>query len=151
MKGVKSCKVTYRKPTVNEILSKRQCILCAAPEGQESYSETELDDLELEQQQPSAEDATSSDISYQHIERAGGKPGFISFYGHSNRSEDQILVSGPEKNKNYLLWFIGPTVLVASVFFPSLYFRRMLSTIFEDSLLTGRQNFCHLSYLFFFL
>ncbi|KAI3464113.1 hypothetical protein Pfo_020776 [Paulownia fortunei] len=135
-KVVKSCQLTRRKLTVNEILSKRQCILFATSEGQESYSEIELDDSEQERQQRSAEDATSADISYLHIERTGGKPGFISFYGHTNRSEDQIPVSSPEKNKNHLLWFVGPTLLVASFVFPSLYLRRILSTIFEDSLLT---------------
>ncbi|KAK6153286.1 hypothetical protein DH2020_012925 [Rehmannia glutinosa] len=136
LKVVKSCQLIHRKLKVNKVLSKRQCILFATSEGQESYGEIELDDLEQEQQHPSAEDANSADTSYHHIQRTEGKPGFISFYGHISRSKDQILVSSPEKNKNYLLWFVGPTVLVASFVFPSLYLRRILSTIFEDSLLT---------------
>ncbi|KAL7153505.1 hypothetical protein ABFS83_04G173400 [Erythranthe nasuta] len=129
-----SCQLTHRKLT--ETLAKRRCILFATSENQESHSEIELDNFEQGQQPPSHEDTTSTDTSHSHTERADGKPGFISFYGHTDRRKDQIIVSIPEKNRNYLLWFAGPTVLVASFIFPSLYLRRILSTVFEDSLLT---------------
>lgn len=46
-------------------------------------------------------------------------------------------MASPERNPNNLLWFVGPAVLVASFVFPSLYLRRVLSAVFEDSLLTG--------------
>lgn len=55
--------------------------------------------------------------------------------------EDKVLISSPQKSQNNLLWFIGPSVLVASFIFPSLYMRRILSAVFEDSLLTGEPTF----------
>ncbi|KAK6148352.1 hypothetical protein DH2020_019264 [Rehmannia glutinosa] len=106
------------------------------PEDQEAFSELEPDDFEQEMQGLPAEDSTSENISYDHVEGARGKPGLISFYGPTQRREDEICVSTPAKNQNNLLWLVGPTVLVASFVFPSLYLRRILSSIFEDSLLT---------------
>ncbi|KAL3512797.1 hypothetical protein ACH5RR_025514 [Cinchona calisaya] len=35
-----------------------------------------------------------------------------------------------------MLWLVGPAVLVASFIFPSFYLCKILSTIFEDSLIT---------------
>ncbi|KAL3824860.1 hypothetical protein ACJIZ3_020889 [Penstemon smallii] len=139
-KVVKSCRFKHAKLTVKEMLLKRQCILFAASDDQLSNSEFEADDFELEKQHLSAEDDSSTNISHNHIEGAGGKPGFISFYGHAKRIEDDIRVSSPQKEHNVLLWFTGPTVLVASFVFPSIYLRRIISTIFEDSLLTGKQT-----------
>ncbi|CAH9146119.1 unnamed protein product [Cuscuta epithymum] len=68
---------------------------------------------------------------------AEGRPGFISFYFSRPyiRREAEVL-SDHGKNEGNLLWIMGPTVLVASFIFPSLYLRRILATIFEDSLLT---------------
>ncbi|KAL0318510.1 UNVERIFIED_CONTAM: hypothetical protein Sangu_2007200 [Sesamum angustifolium] len=132
-KVVKSCKLIHGKLTVKGILSKRKCILLATSEDQQYFSELEQDDFEQERQDPPAEDSTSGNISY---DRAGGRPGFISFYGATPRREDTILVPSQTNNQNNLLWLFGPTVLVASFVFPSLYLRRILSSIFEDSLLT---------------
>ncbi|KAK4437270.1 hypothetical protein Salat_0060900 [Sesamum alatum] len=133
IKVVKSCKLIHGKLTVKGILSKRRCILFATSEDQQSFSELEKDDFEQERQDPPAEDSTSGNISY---DGAGGRPGFISFYGATRRREDTILVPSQTNNQNNLLWLVGPTVLVASFVFPSLYLRRILSSIFEDSLLT---------------
>ncbi|CAI9767341.1 unnamed protein product [Fraxinus pennsylvanica] len=128
VKVVKSCQLIER-------LSKRRCILFATADDQ-PYSELEPDDFEQEIQVPSAEDASPTNSSYFHVEGSEGKPGFISFYDCPRQKENEILVSTSGKNENSLLWFVGPTVLVASFVFPSLYLRKMLSTIFEDSLLT---------------
>ncbi|KAG8378824.1 hypothetical protein BUALT_Bualt07G0025000 [Buddleja alternifolia] len=136
IKVVNSCQLKHGKLTVKEILSKRQCILFATSEDQESFHELESDDFEQQREQTPAGDVTSANISYQHIDGSGGKPGFISFYGLKQKREDEILVSRPGEYQKSLLWFVGPTVLVASFVFPSLYLRRILSTIFEDSLLT---------------
>ena len=75
--------------------------------------------------------------SYVHIERTGGRPGLITFYSHYYPREEEVLISGPRRNQNDPLWFVGPAVLVASFVFPSLYLRKILSAVFEDSLLTG--------------
>ncbi|KAF7124781.1 hypothetical protein RHSIM_Rhsim12G0166200 [Rhododendron simsii] len=67
---------------------------------------------------------------------AGGRPGLLTFYSRPNQREEEAHISSPRRNQNGLLWFGGPTILVASFVFPSLYLRRILSAVFEDSLLT---------------
>lgn len=106
-------------------------------------SELEEDVSEEESEHPSVEHIACVSISNAQLEGAGGKPGVLSFYNRPSRREEKILVSTAAKNQNILLWFIGPAVLVASFILPSLYLRRILSTIFEDSLLTGRQSLCY--------
>ncbi|KZV45704.1 hypothetical protein F511_26730 [Dorcoceras hygrometricum] len=132
---VDSCQLTQRKLKGRVSLLRRPCILYATSED-ESYNDLEPDNFEQESPNPPAKDDISEDTSSQLFERTLGKPGFISFYGHKQRSEDESPVSIPATNRSDLLWFIGPTVLVASFVFPSLYLRRILTTIFEDSLLT---------------
>lgn len=148
---VDSCQLTQGKVKGKDSLLKRRCILYATSED-ESYSDLEPDNFELEIPNPPAEDGITEDTSYHHVERTGGKPGFISFYGQTRRSGDESTVSIPGTNQNDLLWFVGPTVLVASFVFPSLYLRRILTTIFEDSLLTGRLSlaiwYCFLQNIF---
>lgn len=133
IKGVTTCQLILRKLPVKDTLSKRH-ILFATSEDQHSFSELEPDDLELETLVSPLEDSAPTNISYH--ERAEGKPGFISFYGPKQRIDDENLVSSPVESRNSLLWLVGPTVLVASFVFPSLYLRRVLSSIFEDSLVT---------------
>lgn len=65
-----------------------------------------------------------------------GKPGLTSF-SDTDEAGDDIQVSGSGSEPSNIIWFIGPTVLVASLVFPSFYLRRILLTIFEDSLFTG--------------
>lgn len=78
----------------------------------------------------------ASNPSFQ-LSGSDGKPGLISFYNRPYRRDGEILFSNPERSQNSILWFVGPAVLVASFIFPSLYLRKLLSIIFEDSLLTG--------------
>ncbi|KAD6118920.1 hypothetical protein E3N88_10191 [Mikania micrantha] len=71
------------------------------------------------------------------VEVSRGRPGFISFYNQCYVKEPEIIVSTiATTNQANLLWFVGPGVLVASFIFPSLYMRKILSSVFEDSLLT---------------
>ncbi|KAH6815753.1 transmembrane protein [Perilla frutescens var. frutescens] len=135
IKVVKPCQLVHGKLTLKQTLSKR-CNLLAASEDQETVSDLEGDDFEQEGQGSTPDDSGSSDISFDHIERAVGKPGFISFHGLMRRREDEVIVAGPVEDQNNLMWLVGPTALVASFIFPSLYLRRILSSIFEDSLLT---------------
>ncbi|XP_057804515.1 uncharacterized protein LOC131019908 isoform X2 [Salvia miltiorrhiza] len=125
----------HGKLTLKQTLSKRHNLL-AISEDQESVGELEGDDFEQEGQGSSAEDSGSSNNSYDHIDRAAGKPGFISFHGRVQRRDDEAILPGPVKDQSSLLWLVGPTVLVASFVFPSLYLRKIISSIFEDSLLT---------------
>lgn len=81
------------------------------------------------------EDITSTD-SLVRYEGNGGKPGFVSFYGSQRVKENAVQPVTVRKKHSSLLWFAGPAVLVASFILPSLYLRRIISTIFEDSLLT---------------
>lgn len=92
------------------------------------------------------EDETDDDIPIEDdvasktetVEISRGRPGFISFYNQSYKKEPEVIVSAiTPTNQTNLLWFVGPGVLVASFIFPSLYMRRILSSVFEDSLLTG--------------
>lgn len=139
LKAFKPFQHKLRKLTINERSSKWQRVHFATSDDQESQPNVESEDFNREPQN-SSEDYTSTNGPDFQVGASAtkGKPGFISFYGNAQRSEDQILVPSvvSAKKKNYVLWFVGPTVLVASFVFPSLYLRRILSTVFEDSLLT---------------
>ncbi|KAJ0962514.1 hypothetical protein J5N97_027636 [Dioscorea zingiberensis] len=71
-------------------------------------------------------------------QRSEGKPGFVTFHGftYQRPSSDDTVGSVPSKETSKIFWFVGPTVLVAFLVLPSLYLRSILSTVFEDSLLT---------------
>ncbi|KAL5544167.1 hypothetical protein UlMin_007951 [Ulmus minor] len=106
--------------------------------GDQSQSgEIEIDALEQDNPQPNAEDISIASSSNFLLDGTGGKPGLISFYNRPYKREEEVRMAIiPETNHKNLFWFIGPAVLVASFVFPSLYLRRILSAIFEDSLLT---------------
>ncbi|XP_062170776.1 uncharacterized protein LOC133876503 [Alnus glutinosa] len=133
---VKSCQCIAGKLNSIRRFPKSQNVLCAISEEQTEYDEIELDTSEQENHRPNAEDVSPASSSYIHFVGTGGKPGLISFYNSPYKREDELPISNPQKSQNSLLWFIGPAVLVASFIFPSLYLRRILSTVFEDSLLT---------------
>lgn len=94
------------------------------------FFEDELSSIELD-------DSLAASSSSVHFEGSGGKPGVISFYGQPYKQEKKVLNVHPPRTRNNSEWFLGPAVLVASFIFPSLYLRKILSFIFEDSLLTG--------------
>ena len=99
--------------------------------------------MEQENHLLNSEDIFPSNSSYIHFDGAGGKPGLISFYNRPYKREEEVSTNNPARNQNSLLWFIGPAVLLASFIFPSLYLRKILSTIFEDSLLTGEDAYLY--------
>lgn len=127
-----------------EFLTRRR-VLYAASEGQSPECELQLEELEPDKLNVVTEDGIQSSCSFLPAERTAGKPGFISFHGLPYQRQEEILESGPSKEISRIFWFTGPTVLVAFLVLPSLYLRRVLSTVFEDSLLTGS---CYLSNLF---
>lgn len=119
---------------------KRQNVLSAISEDQSTLC-SELVDPEQVNQHPTDEDISLENNSFLYYEGTGGKPGFISFYNHSYKEGNRVPLSSTQRNEYNFLWFVGPAVLVASFIFPSLYLRKILSNIFEDSLLTGRYTF----------
>ncbi|KAK9278730.1 hypothetical protein L1049_028306 [Liquidambar formosana] len=122
-------KLKGRKP-------KRQYVPFSNSEDQSPYTEVISDATEQQNTAPYTDEISPVSSSSLLFEGTGGKPGLISFYNRPYKREDEILISSSQRNQNNLLWFIGPAVLVASFIFPSLYLRRILSTVFEDSLLT---------------
>ncbi|XP_030940896.1 uncharacterized protein LOC115965741 [Quercus lobata] len=134
---VKSCQCIARKLNLNGRFLKRRSILCAfSSEEQTQYSEVKPDASEQENNHPNAVEVSPTSSPNIRFEGTSGKPGLISFYIRPYQRENDIVISNPQQSPSNLLWFVGPAVLVASFIFPSLYLRRILSTIFEDSLLT---------------
>ena len=121
---------------------RRQNVLFATFKDQSQYIEIKLDGLELLSDHTDPEDISPFGLSSIHFEGTDGRLSFISFYNHAYKRDDEV-ISNVQRNQSSLLWFIGPAVLVASFIFPSLYLRRILSTVFEDSLLTGECNFVY--------
>lgn len=125
---------------LKEKLTHRRCFSDAISADQLESNELEMDYSDDEPNHSLIEAVASLDGSDIPSEGTGGKPGLISFYNRPYRTKDKIVLSSPRKNPNNLLWLAGPAVLVASFIFPSLYLRRILSAVFEDSLLTGEQD-----------
>lgn len=115
---------------------KRQIQLFASTEDHNSNIEFTSDASEQQKQHLVTEDLTPESDTSIYFEGSVGKPGFISFYGRPHEKKEEYIELLPSKHQSILIWFIGPSVLVASFIFPSLYLRRILSSIFEDSLLT---------------
>ncbi|KAG5571381.1 hypothetical protein H5410_061147 [Solanum commersonii] len=99
--------------------SRRQFSFFATAEDQLPNSELEEDVSVQESEHPSVEYIASVSSSNAQLEGAGGKPGVLSFYNRPYRREEKILVSTAAKNEKH-------STMVC----------RILSTIFEDSLLT---------------
>ncbi|XP_009392901.2 uncharacterized protein LOC103978726 [Musa acuminata AAA Group] len=118
----------------NQFLIRRLTPL-ATSEDQSSYTELDLESLESEKLDLDNQDGSSKRSFSYFTGKSEGKPGFISFHGYHYIKGDEV-GSTPTKKTSKILWFIGPTVLVAFLVLPSLYLRKILSTFFEDSLLT---------------
>lgn len=114
----------------------RRFVAYTASEGQLPQTELNLEAFEPDRLNILDEDSTSNDNSFFPAERTIGKPGFVSFHGLSYRKREETLETSPSKETSKFFWFLGPTVIVGFLVLPSLYLRRILSTVFEDSLLT---------------
>lgn len=148
----KSCqfKLINGRPKFKGRLQNQQNALFVVSEDQSQYNELEIAASVPENNNNIAQDISSVSNPSFHFSGSDGKSGLISFYNRPYRRDSEILLSNPEKSQNSVLWFVGPAVLVASFIFPSLYLRKLLSVIFEDSLLTGNFSleerlFCLLS------
>ncbi|KAI9173960.1 hypothetical protein LWI28_009380 [Acer negundo] len=133
---VKSGNFVDGLPKLQGRFPKRQNVLVAVSQDQSPYTELKPDVSEQVSQRPNFEDNSSGGSSNIHYEGTEGKPGFISFYNRPYKREDETSITSVQRSQSSLIWFAGPAVLVASFIFPSLYLRRILSTVFEDSLLT---------------
>ncbi|KAG5019696.1 hypothetical protein AAZX31_06G172300 [Glycine max] len=133
----KSCqlKFIHGMPNLKGRLQKQLNALFVVSEDQSQYCELETTAL-VPEDDTVAEDISPVSNSYSHLSGSDGKPGLISFYSRPHRRDSKILLPNSERSQNSILWFLGPAVLVASFIFPSLYLRKVLSIIFEDSLLT---------------
>ncbi|KAK8477800.1 hypothetical protein V6N11_061786 [Hibiscus sabdariffa] len=116
---------------------RRQNVLLATFKDQSQYTEIKPVDSELLQDdhESDLEEIIPVGLPAINFEGSDGRVGFMSFYNSPYKRDDEV-ISNVQRNQNSLLWFIGPAVLVASFILPSLYLRKILSTIFEDSLLT---------------
>lgn len=123
-------------PKLKGKFPRRQHIIFAASQDQSQYSEIKPEASEQEDDHPTAEALPTTSSSINHFPGTDGKPGLISFYNRPYKMVDEVIISNVQRNTSSLLWFIGPAVLVASFIFPSLYLRKILSAVFEDSLLT---------------
>lgn len=112
----------------------------AISDGESSFTECDSDTVEGEKFEYVVENHSPTSNASLLSERTAGKSGFISFYGISDPKREEISAS-QIKEAPKVVWFIGPTVLVAFLVFPSLYLRKILSAVFEDSLLTGQSPF----------
>ncbi|KAG8055716.1 hypothetical protein GUJ93_ZPchr0001g32247 [Zizania palustris] len=108
----------------------------AATDKQEPIASPSTDVLLVEETESSTGDSTASGSFSYFTKRGIGKPGFISFQGGSYHMKSVESVPHPGKEASRLVWFVGPTILVAFLVLPSLYLRKLLSAVFEDSLLT---------------
>ncbi|XP_062218861.1 uncharacterized protein LOC133918797 isoform X2 [Phragmites australis] len=114
----------------------KQIISFAAMDKQEPVVSPILETPVLQETECGTKDAPASDSSSYFTYRGGGKPGFISFQGSSYQKTIVESVPHPGKEASRLVWFVGPTILVSFLVLPSLYLRKVLSAVFEDSLLT---------------
>ncbi|KAK4257048.1 hypothetical protein QN277_006691 [Acacia crassicarpa] len=121
---------------INGRILKQQHRLFVVSEDQSQQNELKTDDLVPENHDMNSEEFSIDSNSSSYSSSSEGKPGLISFYNRPYGKDSEMLQVNVERSQNSILWFIGPAVLVASFIFPSLYLRRILSVIFEDSLLT---------------
>ena len=112
-------------------------ICFAATDKQEPVVSLASDTPVSQETESGAKVASASESSSYFTGRGAGKPGFISFQGSSFQKTTVESVPHPGKEASRLVWFIGPTILVSFLVLPSLYLRKVLSAVFEDSLLTG--------------
>uniref|UniRef100_A0A1J3K5B0 Transmembrane protein n=1 Tax=Noccaea caerulescens TaxID=107243 RepID=A0A1J3K5B0_NOCCA len=136
---IDSLHISFRDHKQRKVYRKRAYLpLATTSEQQSQYTEDTSNDPETVSPQIGPEGTPQDGSST--IKSSGGndgKSGFVSFYNPQNKTED-IVVVPPEAQSTMgrLLWLIGPAVLVSSFILPPLYLRRIVSAVFEDSLLT---------------
>ncbi|KAL9434177.1 hypothetical protein AB3S75_028917 [Citrus x aurantiifolia] len=133
---VNPCHLVYGPLKLQGGFQKRQSVLLAISEDQSEYLEINPNAPEQLSQHSNLQDISSSGSPSIQYEGSNGKPGLISFYNRPYKREDEIRISTVQNSRSSIVWLVGPAVLVASFIFPSLYLRKIISMVFEDSLLT---------------
>ncbi|WOL18429.1 hypothetical protein Cni_G27224 [Canna indica] len=124
----------YFKPR-NKFMFER--LICLATSEDQAYSiGLDVDNVSSKESQLNNQDSSFKSSSSYFTARNGGKPGFISFHGYHYLRRNEDGYTPPKETSYKKIYFAGPIVLVAFLVFPSLYLRKILSTFFEDSLLT---------------
>lgn len=134
---VQSCRLVYGPMKLHETYPKKADLVFCVSEDLSEDIELEPDDSEQEIELFNSEYNSLSDISSIHYEGTDGKPGLVSFYNRPYKRDVEISKPDVQRRHSSLVWLVGPAVLVASFIFPSLYLRKIISMVFEDSLLTG--------------
>ncbi|XP_038709371.1 uncharacterized protein LOC120004170 isoform X2 [Tripterygium wilfordii] len=132
---VKLC-ATIGELKVRGTVIKRGKVVFASSEDQSQFGDLQPHVAKEDDQHANATASPPLSGSLIHVEGTDGKPGLISFYNRPYGRNIEIISSETQRSQSSLLWFIAPSVLVASFVFPSLYLRKIISTVFEDSLLT---------------
>lgn len=138
---VSALHISFKDQNRREVSQKRAYLPLATSEEQFQYTEHTSSDPETISPQIVPEATPRDGSSTIQYNGNDGKPGFISFYNPRNKTED--IIAPPESQSTWgrLLWLIGPAVLVSSFILPPIYLRRIVSAVFEDSLLTGSSCF----------
>ncbi|KAG7607086.1 hypothetical protein AtNW77_Chr5g0149691 [Arabidopsis thaliana] len=131
-----SLHISSRGQKPSEVSRKRTYLPLATSEEKFHYTEDTTNDPDTVSPQIGTEATPRDDDSTIQYNRSDGKPGFISFYNPRNKTEDIIIPPETQSPWGRLLWLIGPAVLVSSFILPPVYLRRIVSAVFEDSLLT---------------
>ncbi|KAL1203954.1 hypothetical protein V5N11_011798 [Cardamine amara subsp. amara] len=133
---ISSIHISFGNQKPREVSQKRAYLPLATSEEQFQYTDQTPDSLETASPQIGPE-ATPQDGSLTiRYNGNDGKPGFVSFYSPRSKTEDIIVPPEAQSTLGRLLWLIGPAVLVSSFILPPIYLRRIVSAVFEDSLLT---------------
>lgn len=116
--------------------SGRQSALLAISEDRIA-AEVEIDAPEEFDEFSDVDDFPSVSVPSTHFGETSGRPGFLSFYNRPYKRENETIAPVSQRKDSDISWLVGPAVLVASFILPSLYLRKVISIVFEDSLLTG--------------
>lgn len=143
---VSSLHISFRDRNPREVFRKKAYLPLATSEEQFQYTDQTLENPETTSPQLGPEATPRDDSSTIQYNGNDGKPGFISFYNPRNKTEDITVPPESQSTWGRLLWLIGPAVLVSSFILPPIYLRRIVSAVFEDSLLTGSSCFSFLRF-----
>uniref|UniRef100_A0A7N0TJ02 Uncharacterized protein n=1 Tax=Kalanchoe fedtschenkoi TaxID=63787 RepID=A0A7N0TJ02_KALFE len=132
---VKSSQLVNHMLSSSGRVTRGQSALLAVSE-ERFAAEVEIVASEDSDQYSHMNDLPSVSVSSTHVEDSGGRPGLLSFYNRPYKKELKALAPISQGADTSISWFVGPAVLVASFILPSLYLRKVISIVFEDSLLT---------------
>ncbi|KAM7275898.1 hypothetical protein ACFE04_017764 [Oxalis oulophora] len=135
-KVIKSCQFIHGVQKVKKGFQERKNIGLAISEDQSDYMELDPNSSDEVNHFSNDEETSLLNTSVINLGKGDGKSGQISFYNRPYKREDEVVTFEVQQSKSNVMWLVGPAILVAFFVFPSLYLRKILSKVFEDSLLT---------------